>query len=119
MARKSSQGRLTIPKDIWDSVKFNDYLYSKFGFFKSNDSRIIITNMIIADYFEYEFLGSCKFDDKHRFFIPKNVDEYLGEGDIYYFTSCPFQSFVYIYKINNDIIKKRQSLQLDILLSMI
>ena len=73
MAKKSAQARLTIPKDIWDTSKFDDYDKNSFGFFISNDSRAVIANILVGKNLNYEFLGSCSFDAKHRCFVPKNV----------------------------------------------
>lgn len=117
MARKNSQARLTIPKDIWDVVGFDDYTKPNFGFFITDDSRIAIMHVDLGTSFEYEFLGKCNFDCKHRFFIPKNVDTYLGDGNVYYFTTSLCQSSIYIYKLDVSVLQKRQNLQLQKLLA--
>ena len=59
----------------------------------------------LAQKFNYQFLGNCNFSDKHRFYIPKNVDNYLGKGDNYCFTSYLTSSFIYIFKVNDELIK--------------
>lgn len=112
MAEKTSQARLTIPKDIWDVVGFGKYEKPNFGFFITDDSRVLIMDVNLGVEFEYEFLGKCNFDDKHRFFIPKNVDTYLGKGAIYYFSTSICQSSIYIYKLDINMLQKRQDLQL-------
>lgn len=117
MARKQSQARLTIPKDIWDIVDFGDYNEPNFGFFITNDSRVVITDISLGTDFDYEFIGKCTFDERHRFFVPKNVDTYLGEGDIYYFTTSIHQSVVYFYKLDLNLLQKRQKAQLEKLIS--
>ena len=119
MPRKDKQKRLTMPLDIWQSAKFDDFERCDFGFFISNDSRIIITNVENGRNENFEFLGKCGFDCKHRCFIPENVDAYLGEGDIYYFTTHTFNYGVYIYKIDREITRKRQELQLQALLAIL
>ena len=116
MAKKSAQARLTIPKDIWDTSKFDDYDKKSFGFFISNDSRVVISNDLVGKNLNYEFLGRCSFDEKHRFFVPKNVDVYLGFGDIYYFTSSLKSSIIYFYKTSNDSLSKLQNYHLDLLI---
>ncbi len=115
MARKSSQARLTIPKDIWDVAKFDECDNKSFGFFISNDSRVVITNNMVGKKLNYEFLGKCSFDEKHRIFIPKNVDFYLGPGDIYYFT-CYLNNIIYIYKTSNNSLSKLQNYHLNLLI---
>ncbi len=116
MAKKSTQARLTIPKDIWDISNFDDYDRNSFGFFISNDSRVVIANILVGKNLNYEFLGSCSFDAKHRFFVPKNVDVYFGSGDIYYFTSSLKNSIVYFYKTSNDSLSKLQNYHLNLLI---
>ncbi len=117
MARKSSQGRLTIPKDIWDIVDFAHYDTPSFGFFITEDSRVAIMHVSLGTELKYEYLGKCNFDDKHRFFVPSNVDIYLGDGNIYYFTTHLVKSCIYLYKLDNSILQKRQNLQINKLLS--
>ena len=117
MAKKSSQARLTIPKDIWDIAKFDDFDRKDFGFFILPDSRVIIANRSIGKLLDYQFLGSCTFDQKHRFFVPKNVDEYLGAGNIYYFTTSLKGSIVYFYKTSSESLVKLQNYQLNILIN--
>ena len=117
MARKTSQARLTAPKDIWDIVGFNNYDRNQFGFFISDDSRVLIMDISLGRKFKYEFLGKCNFDEKHRFFVPKNVDTYLGEGSTYYFTTSICQSSIYLYKLDVSLLQKRQNLQLQKLLA--
>lgn len=116
MAIKSTQKRLTIPKDIWDISKFDDFDKKSFGFFISSDSRVVITSNFVGKKLNYEFLGSCSFDEKHRFFVPKNVDVYLSSGDIYYFTSSSENSIVYFYKTSNASLSKLQNYHLNILI---
>lgn len=116
MAIKSTQKRLTIPKDIWDIVRFDNYKPRNFGFFISSDSRVVITDMLIAKKLNYEFLGKCTFDEKHRFFVPGNVENYLGIGEIYYFTSSAKNSIVYFYKTSNDALSKIQGYHLKLLI---
>ena len=117
MAQKGSQARLTLPKDIWDVVKFDDYENPRFGFFITDDSRVVISEMESGINSNYEFIGICTFDDKHRFFIPKNVDTYLGAGKTYYFSASIPCSNVYFYKLDLSISQKRQNLQISKLLS--
>ena len=117
MPRKDRQKRLTLPLDMWQSAKFDDYVDKRFGFFITDDSRVIIMNIDEGHNKEFEFLGKCSFDCKHRCSIPENVDAYLGEGDIYYFTTHIYTYGVYIYKINHEICQKRQNLQLQALLA--
>lgn len=116
MAKKATQKRLRIPKDIWDISNFDDYDRKSFGFFISNDSRVIITNTFDGQNLNYEFLGKCVFDEDHRFFLPYNVDNYLGFGDIYYFTSSLKKSIVYFYKTSNDSLSKLQNYHLNLLI---
>lgn len=117
MARKSSQARLTIPKDIWDIVKFDNYNEPCFGFFITQDSRVVIADIHLGTECQYEYLGKCYFDEKHRFFVPKNVDAYLGEGNDYYFSTYLNQSSIYVYKFNISMYQKRQDAQLQKLLA--
>lgn len=116
MAKKSSQARLIIPKDIWDISNFDDYDRKSFSFFISNDSRVVIADISIGKNLNYEFLGKCTFDEKHRFFVPKNVDSYLGSGNIYYFTSSLENSIIYFYKTSNDSLSKLQNYHLNLLI---
>lgn len=117
MARKGSQARLTIPKDIWDLVEFDNYNEPCFGFFITQDSRVIIADIHLGTEWQYEFLGNCHFDEKHRFFLPKNADAYLGEGDCYYFTAYLNQSSIYVYKVTTAMCQERQDAQLQKLLA--
>lgn len=117
MAIKSTQKRLTVPKDIWDISNFDDYAKNTFGFFISNDSRVIIADISVGKNLNYEFLGKCTFDEKHRFFVPKNVDFYLGTGNIYYFTSFLENSIIYFYKTSNDALSKLQNYHLNLLIN--
>ncbi len=117
MARKSSQARLTIPKDIWDLVSFDKEPKACFGFFITEDSRIIIAELDYGRKYNYEFLGNCHFDEKHRFFLPKNVDDYLGEGNLYYFSTYLIYPTVYIYKLTSSMCQNRQDAQLQKLLA--
>lgn len=119
MATKRTQSRIVVPKDIWDSVKFDDFEEKDFGFFITDDSRVIITHMSVAEKIhEYEFIGKCNFETKHRFVIPKNVDDYLGsDGRKYYFSASLSKRIIYIYKLDSSILQKRQSLQLQALLA--
>lgn len=116
MAKKATQARLTIPIDIWNISKFDNYDKKSFGFFISNDSRVVIANDLVCRNLNYEFLGRCSFDEKHRFFVPKNVDAYLGSGDIYYFTSSIESSIIYFYKTSNDSLSKLQNYHLNLLI---
>lgn len=117
MATKSSQARLTIPKSIWDMNHFENFAKDSFGFFVSNDSRVVITSFDVCEHLNYEFLGKCTFDEKHRFFVPHNVDDYLGEGDIYYFTSSLQQNVIYFYKTNAVLLSKLQQYHLQLLVN--
>lgn len=117
MANKKSQKRLTIPKDIWDISKFDDYNTSNFGFFITDDSRIVIMCPEVGNECGYEYIGLCHLDHCHRFFLPKNVDIYLGEGDDYYFSTYVLTDRIYFYKLNISICQKRQNLQLQKLLA--
>lgn len=119
MAKKSSQGRLLIPKDIWDICNLDNLASSDFGFFITKDSRVIITSISLGKKNKYEFLGLCNFDNKHRFYIPKNVDVYLGNGSDYYFSSYLDSKKIYIYKIDINLLQKRQDMQIQLLLSML
>ena len=116
MAKKSAQARLTIPIDIWNISKFDNYDKNSFGFFISNDSRAVIANILVGKNLNYEFLGSCSFDAKHRCFVPKNVDVYFGSGDIYYFTSSLKNSIIYFYKTSNASLSKLQNYHLNLLI---
>lgn len=103
MAKKDEKNRLVIPVDIWESVKFDDYINQNFAFFITNDGRVVITSTNLGKEFEYEFLGNFKIDiKKHRFVLPSNVDECLGYGDSYYFSSSTSQSIIYIYKSHSS-----------------
>lgn len=105
MAKKASQNRLLIPIDLWKEANFDNYPPESFGFFIKDNSVVIICNKELAQKFNYQFLGNCNFSDKHRFYIPKNVDNYLGKGDNYCFTSYLTSSFIYIFKVNDELIK--------------
>lgn len=117
MARKDKQGRITIPRDLFEYAGFIDYNEPNFGFFLKDDSRVVITHLSVAENFGYELLGTCKFWDINRVFISKNIDDYLGEGDTYYFTSSILRSEIFIYKVNPSILYKRQEIQLQKLLA--
>ena len=119
MAKRDGNGRLRIPKDIWDSVQFNDYHNQTFGFFLTEDSRVVIMHIDVGSNFDYEFLGKCTFDEKYRFYLPRNVDTYLGNGDIYYFTTYLSKSCIYVYKLDQSVVQKRQNLQLQTLLAIL
>ena len=104
MAKKSSQKRLTIPFDLWEFAKFYQFDLHDFAFFVLNDSRVIIMPVTSNQASKLECIGKCTFDYKHRFFIPKNVDVFLGEGNEYYFStelSLPEAcSHIFLYKID-------------------
>ncbi|NLC87507.1 MAG: hypothetical protein GX682_01820 [Clostridiaceae bacterium] len=103
MARKDSQGRLTIPIDIWDLVDFENCKENKFVFFVTKTSEVVIASLYADGFENLECLGYCRLDEKHRFFIPKNVDLYLGNelGDEkdYYFSTYISKKCVYLHKI--------------------
>lgn len=117
MAKKDTTGRLTIPKDIWETSNLCNG--QSYGFYIIDDSRVIITDTMIGESFEYQFLGKCVFDNKHRFVVPKNVDTYLGMGDTYYFSTSSHQSSIFIYKLDLSSMPAHQSAQISKLLSSI
>ena len=98
MINKKSQGRLLIPRDIWDVTNFDSLKDPSFGFFLTEDLRVVITTIDVGELKKYQYLGHCKFDDKHRFFISHNVDTYLGDGNRYYFSIFLNTNLIYINK---------------------
>ena len=120
MPKKTSQKRLTIPKDIWDIVDFDGFDRRKdFGFFITDDKRVVISTVELAVECKFQYIGRCSLDDKHRFFIPSNVDTYLGNGDIYYFSTYISQHFIYLYKITPEILKNHQESNVSKLLAVL
>ena len=108
MAKKSSQRRLTVPQDIWDIVNFDMYNRKEFGFFITEDKRVVIMPINSGIKKALQFIGKCPFDEKHRFFIPANVDTYLGDGEDYYFSTYITPHCIYLYRLTKEIIKLNQ-----------
>jgi len=117
MPKRDKQGRVTIPKDLFEYAGFCNYDDANFGFFLTEDSRVVITHISVAKKYGYELLSTCKFWDVNRVFISQNVNDYLGEGDAYYFTGSIVKNEIFIYKLNTHLLYQRQELQIQKLLA--
>ena len=108
MAKKDNHRRLTIPKDIWSILNLTDEDRTGLGFFITDDHRVCITLIHIGLRNDFEYVSKCTIDYKHRVVIPDTIDNYLGDGDFYYFTAQINREIIYLYKLGDKTIQEIQ-----------